>query len=1268
MKFSHEHRMMLLAALAASLCCGAVLAQQVDEDHDEDAPPPGMMMPGAPGAAPAQGAGPSAEEIEALRAEYESLSETERTEMRAYYADMGVNLDALLGLSAARTAQVTRATEITMAMREMNFQRTPQAVLSARAELGFGRVPHPNAQSAPAQDIARWIHLHVMAGDWATLAQFLGSRPDAEAEALYAFIVQSLNRGDPGLLPEEVLALAEASPTEFKAWQTTALGAMLGVTAKKHSVDSLLARIGEGTRWFGPQDAQRRRRTVEFLAGGGLVIDAYDYLPPLDEARAAGDAEILLVHARYKHDLASNALAGAESDAARLDAWDLFCEVSLMARASSESKREAMRHAIGMMNRVPRARVNPWLTSVFASDSLGPVALEIMAMTAVAIGDSQQDVEQRAQAVLTLKEGVDILLAREEIDSSTLRVPLRMLTTALVAEMENTSNRKGQQHVVARDAQLLLRAVPSKRWLDALEPSLATRVARASISLAMLSDETDMALKLLHDAIGRSPTRATELADHFLDRWQQRLSPAAPDYDDEMYWYYRQFTPMAPLTRGRQRRNLDRLDALIGLLRESGVDPRALPSVVSTFQACHARTEVYERADIVRVLGEIDAMPPSTAAGLAQSMGASLNGDWRSRTVQRQSGTKRSDTEIALLVDRGYALALELIESAVANEPDSWRHAVVRAGLTYDRMQFQQSQGRIGDAARQIEYQRDAFDAFAQAARRYAEALERGDERDDPGIYRRWFGAAMGAAELSFLRVDDLPREGSLQDDQIALIRASIESLPEEARERHFAEFTRFVQAAAAGAAPEVKPRLVTHALRVVGDHPAAASLRAMDELYRDLVKDEIKLRLALDGTDRVGVEQPFGVLVSFRFTNSVDRETGGFSKYLQNGMWGRRGNIYTQINYRDELQKAIETSLSKRFNVEAIGFFDAFMPSRGVVEEGQDGWLEKPLAYVVLTRKDPSIDRLPPIVLDMQFNDQNGPVTLAVSSNTPLLAIGTAHERRPVHDLSVAQVVDLRDVASGSNAAAATLEVRMRGKGVLPDVRDVLAGLEDALPGYSIAEGGVEAQPPVLLQEGTLQTGMFGWGAPTEPKDGYPEPDADGMYRLGSERIFTVTYTPGDGQAGRAFRVPTLRDGIAATLETRRYDDFDIVPVSSASIAIAPSPASRVRLIVAALAVVLVAAGAAFAFLRRSPRLDERTGAIEPPRMTPLGVVTSLRRLHAQRGDSLDRKTRDALLTDIRDLELKYFGPGAAVESNGDLRPVVERWSRELAGPSRGV
>src|SRR5262249_16301422 len=137
-------------------------------------------------------------------------------------------------------------------------------------------------------------------------------------------------------------------------------------------------------------------------------------------------------------------------------------------------------------------------------------------------GASAQD-EQRAQSILTLKEAVDVLLEREGLDKSALRVPMRMLTTALVAEMETAVAQKAGERVNTKPAQLLLRAIPSKAWLDALELSLAARTEKACISIATKADETDMALTLLADAVKRTPDEAIPIADAFLAQWQLRL-------------------------------------------------------------------------------------------------------------------------------------------------------------------------------------------------------------------------------------------------------------------------------------------------------------------------------------------------------------------------------------------------------------------------------------------------------------------------------------------------------------------------------------------------------------------------------------------------------------------------------------------------------------------------------------------------------------------------------------------------------------------------
>lgn len=1200
---------------------------------------------------------PSKEEIAELKATYDALSPDEQAEMKAYYEGLGIKLEEALGITAAKSAEQNRTRELLGAMRELDFSRKPQAVLAARAKLGFGQVPQPSANTARPQDVAKWLHLYVMAGEWPTVADFLKGRPADEAQGVYSAILQSMNKGDPGLLPEEVLAVAEAAPSELKTWQMTSLSGLMKLASDKHSTGPALAQIRAGTRFFGKQSDDHRKRTVEFLAGAGLVSEAYEFLPSLDDARAAGDAATLLVHAKYKQSLADKSPVGKEAEAHRAGAWELFSEASLLPKATLEQKRDALTQAIALMNRVPRAQVTPWLTSLFSSDTLGPIALEIMALKAISIGDEKLDVEQRAQAILTMKEGVDVLLARSSMESSSLRVPMRMLTTALLSEIENTVKEKGNQRFLTREAQLLLRAVPNAAWFDALEPSLATRATKACISISMMADELDMSLAFLRDGIKRSPDQGIPIADHFLKAWEQRLNPKTEEDDNRfMFYFYREYLPSAPLTRGRQRRNLDRLHALMQTLADIGIEPRSLPSIASAFKACHSKTEVYSKEEIVNVFGPLDKIPSATSAALAETMSASLNGDWRNRAAQRDTGTKRSDSEIAALVDKGYGLALELVDCALAREPDSWRYSATKAGLAFDRMQFRNVQQKM-DAAKQNEYRQAAFTAFNEAASRYAKALQSGEEREDIRIYLRWFGAALGTPELNFLRVDEMPTEGSMQDDQIDLIRKSIAALPPDCSFRHLSDFAREMSNAVTRSDPEIKPRLIKHALRVIGDHPAGASLRALAELYRDLVKDELKLRITIDGDDRVGVNRPFGILVSLRFTNAVDRETGGFSKYLQNNVWGRVGRQYREINYRDELQKQIETALGKNFTIESTGFFDPFMPPRGVTEEGQDGWLEKPLAYIILTRKDPTIDRMPQISIDMQFEDQTGPVTLALPSNTPALATGDAHADRPVLDLTVAQIVDVRDAIAGDKDRSIKLEVQARGKGVSADLRDLLDGLDTAINGYTIAENGIELKPTLILQEGEQPTGRFYWGDPKPPKGGYPEPDEAGMYRLNIERTWIVTYTPTGSSLAGEFSVPTLKPGVKAKLESRYYSDLDLVPVTGSTVAVTPrwSWPMRIGTGVGALALAAVA----FVVYRRrdkhAPIAD--TGIHMPDRITPLSAIVTLKKLQSERAAAFDPSKRDALAHDISTLERTYFGPASQIEANGTLDSVVQRW-----------
>ncbi len=1272
--------------------------------------------------------GLSIEQLSDLRTLFDASNEEERALLRAYYADLGIDLDIAVGrkpLLPGDAMAAAPAMPLPEQIKQLDFTRTPQAVLAARSKLGFGSVERP--KPTDTQALASWFHTQFLAGEWTTVAEFLAELPAADGKAIYAHILQSANRRqqqqgdpnqrpDPPFLPEEVLSLADVAPAALEDWQVDVLAQLFKLAASRYSTTPALASIAEGTKQFGRDGTRepdpKRERTVRFLVNAGMTVDAFAYFPDLEIARSKGDAKALLNHGRYHQDFAASPKAGDTAESHLRTAWDLFREVALLDGADGPSRQDALRRAIDLLPQMPPAQGSAWLKQVFASNALAPAALEAIALKAVGLRSGGGDNSRRAQTILTMKDAVGTLLVGQEanadeaqpsgqpsdqssgqpsLNPEAIRVPLRMLTTALVNEIEASFEVRqqpqwGRVQNLSRDMEFLLRALPDERWMASLEPSLASRAYRASIGLSLKTDEVDLALGYLRGAVTRFPNQAVELADSFLRQWEERMRTTSQPPEEEYFFYGREPLAAAPLTRGRQRRNLDRLSELIAVMDSIGLDPRRLPSVALVFRACHGRTEAFTREGIEAIFGPIDRLAPETAAALAEQMRVGLGGDWRDRRAQQALGVKRTQSEVAEIIERGYALAIQLVDIALASDAGAWRHAVTKAGLTYDRVQFKQADEKK-DFATYNQYRKEAFDAFAQTAARYAQLVSDGAQRDDPAVFLAWFNAAVGSTELNYLTRDDLLIEGSPQDDQIDEIRKSIDRLPGDAAERHIGAFARAISEGIGTLEPDVKPRIVRHALRIIRDHPAGAALQRLNDLYRDLVKDEIKLRLTVDGGDRIREGETFGAALTLRYTDQVDRETGGFSRYLQNDVFMRFGMTWRSMNYRDLLKKNVEGALSERFEVEALGFFDPMIPGRSVKEGGQDGWMEKPLVYLTLKPKDRSVDRLSQVSMDLQFNDTVGPVTLPVVSNAPPIAIEAATGEvpsRPIPKLEVTQILDLRDIDDSSNDRRITLEVIARGEGVLPELERLLPTLRESMPGYTVDEKGIEARPPTLIENDRNVLGGFGGmvigGGQPPPKTevDFPAPDENGVWRLASERSWLVTFTPSGGSVGSSFALPPIAEGFGGTLVAKQYTDMDVVPITGLTVAVVRSPWSARNALIAALGVAAIV-GVGILWSRR-----RRPGAIDasiplPDRITPLSVIAALRRIESERASQLGNDERARLAAEIGELERTYFGPTPAASQTelkpsgnggdgelqadaGSLRSVLERWARRAA------
>ncbi len=1245
-------------------------AAKPDGDAAASAPttPDGAAPQSAPASQPVSTLAPA--ELERLRKVHASLAEKEKAEMLAYFQDMGVDLATLLGLKKAAPAGPAKS--LPDAVRGLDFSRKADAVLAARSQLGFAASVMPDLKNS--EPLAKWLHMNVLAGQWDVLGQLLPLLSSDDATAVYSHILRSTNEGAQNLLPEEVLALGDACPGEMADWQLDVLAQMLKNAAAGYGTAQFLERVRAGTRLFGAQDDAHRERTARLLVGAGLAQEAYEYLPPLEAARERQDARVVYGHARYYQDLLAAGREAEREDEYLAKSWALLGEVALMSSADVALRKDAMRRAIDLLTRVSPSQADEWLAKVFASEALGPAALEIVALQAMSFRDKKADAARRAQGIATMKSAVDTLLAQPSVNVESLRVPLRMLTTALADEVDAVVKEKGDIRGVARETDILYRARPDERWLGAIEPSAAIRGYRAAIAIATVADETDVALDVLAAGVRRFPAQGVDFADDFLKLWERRLNPRGrpgeQDMDNPYILYYgQQRVPAAPLTRGRQRRNLDRLEHLLTLLEGMGVDARKLPSVTAAFKACHARTEVFDGEQIVRVFGPIEQVSARTAAALAESMRAGLSGDWRNRQVQRQYGMMRSRAEIGELVEVGYELAIELAERARAQEPDSWEHAALHAALSYDRMQYKQSQQKQ-DFATYNEYRRAAFAAFEKASLQYADLVAKGVARDNSGVYLRWFSAVLDAGEPAPDAKTDSAAEQAASDDQIDRIAAAMQKLPAEAYERHVASFARDVVDALGAAPPEKKPGIVRGAVRIVGDHPAGAPLRRLYELYEDLLRNEIRMRFTVDGADRVAKDELFAVTLTLRYTNSVDRETGGFDKYLYQDAFVRVGNQYRNINYQAQLRRAIEGGLGQGFTIESVAFFDPLTPSRSVHEEGQIDWQEKPMAYILLRAKDPSVDRLPSISFDMHFDDTSGPVTLPIVSNSPPIDATGSGGRRPAKNLAITQTVDARRLVTGTDDRAVMLEVHAKADGVVPELRDLLDGIDDALPGYRIADGGVETRPLNVVQreEGNTSRRYFPFGQPGEEKTDFVKPDENGIYRLGMERSWLITYKPTGAAVADRLTLPRLAAGVDAKLLARQFADMDVVDVASAAIAVAPRWSLTTWISLGVGAALLIGV-ALWAMLRRRRGTAVVQGDLAlPARITPLSVIAALERMHTA-PDGLDLRQRAALAGDIAEIQQAHFGPNGHAPrlDESAMRSVLQRWAAALRGERPG-
>ena len=1112
------------------------------------------------------------------------------------------------------------------------------------------------------------LGLNLTLGHWPSVREYLASQDEEVGKALYARILTVLKTPPPQQGPqvvngvrlqpthlekyvvsfEDVLGLASAAPHELDQESIQSLSALLRLSlASGHVIEAFLAHLRAQADLPEEERILTDREAAKILMGAGRAVEAGEFLPDVETATGDEDHEALNMLSR--HLLARYA---EDKKTAHLEqAWHVTQAIFASDEVEEEQKDEALKRAVELAPKIRDELGLTWLEESFTSEARRgmDIVAAIGSASARGIQHHPRDAAFRLKGLELQKTAVEALLAAAPDRATEWRASLGLLAAnwlseAIYSYQFDQSTSRGPQiqrdsygniyyigNTYRRQNNLptaiptgeILDVMPAGEWLDLVDPGARPKFDMVSAQLLLKVNEEDAAFPYIEQLARTHPDQAKDLVEEFLRVWTNNHDPNASRRYTNTYMFMFGFERRAegiPLTRSKQERNLAELSEWVRRLRALPIEDPDEELLVRAFTKCHSTAEVYRLEAIESVFGDIEQLEPETLAELAQQMRTNLATVWRQPAEQKNKNTRRRQGDLRAEVLRGYSVAAEVISNALADHPDEWSLQLAGASIAFDENNYRRELKAESDFT---EKRASAFAEFRRAADSYAAVVEDlPEEEESTRVYELWFYASLGACDLG-----DIDHEKSPDPTQAAHIRAAIEALPGEAATRHMDRFANLLFTRMSALSPAVKYRYLRSGFEIVGDdNKAAFEARKVFDYYRDLVT-EIQLETIIDGRDVVGHEEPFGLFVNIRHTKEIERESGGFGRYLQNQ------NTSTSFtynygrpteDYRDKFEEAARQSLQEHFEVLSVTFENEDVTSSAVEEYG---WRRTPYAYLLLQPRGPQIDTIPSLRLDLDFLDTSGYAVLPVESPAiPIDAAAPRGEPRPVTNLQVTQTLDERQAREGK----LILEVQASARGLVPDL--------DAI---------VDLEPEGFEIESVEDTGVAVSRFDEESDDP----------AVVSERGWMVTMRAADEDSQPAsFRFASaLADD--TQLVFQRYADADLLEVGPE---IDFDETYGERSYAWLLGVALLAAlgiGAAVTWRRMADRTPVATegGLAIPENLTPFTVLGFLQEVREQGRLSPDSERE--LAQSIERIEASYFRNGSGAEV--DLREVAEDWMR---------
>lgn len=1262
----------LLACGLLLLACAPVFGQP---DDDDDGPPRRPPQRGA--AADADGGDP----------DYAAA-------LRALSAPTPIAAAVQLALPINRAVLASPRAQ---RLKSMTFDRRPGAMLMIWApkpkpdtEPGVKKPKKtPDEEKLDAEMEA--FHRAVTLGDWPRVKSYLATLHPLEAKLAYGQILRSLATApiDPEVqrritagarvprhilernvfFTDDLMGLAACSPGPLSKDSVRSLAGMLRQALHNGVViEHIVDRLGLEVKKPAASAILTRRQCARLLADAGEVHAMGVFLPGPDEALKDKDLEALNLLARHYLEQHQR-----EKKSVHLEkAWQATLNI-LALDGPQEEKEQALRRAVDMAPRIKEELGQNWLDQSFTKHPERGMDILATLGTNVAKGfqTHPHDPSVRLKSLQLQKTAVDALLKVAPAKADDWKGTLTLLAANWLKEADYSrihdrstgaqarmrrdyfgnfyfvnpdEDMQERQAMAMRSEELptpivtpeILRCAPPALWLERVDAGLKPRIAIVLAQLHLKVAEETKAFPHIETLAVTHPEQAKELIKEFLKVWTRNHDPNAEKNMGRNSWIYfygfEQRAESIPLTRSKQERNLAELSEWVDRIRKLKLGDIDEAMLARAFTTCHSSAEVYRTEAVERVFGKLEKLDPKTLASLAQTMRANLAGIWRDPGEQEKKKTKRKQKDIEAEVKRGYEVALQTVESGLHKFPDHYALLCAKAALLHDQLTYEQDIERAPDFTPR---RKNILALFAKAADRYGKVLggrTLTEDEESTEVYDLWFYAGLGAVDLGMITEDRLP-----DLKQPALIRQAMTSLPPDIGKRHMDKFANNLFTRLSAVKPHVKFRYLSGGFDIVDrDHKQAVEARKVFDYYKDLVT-EIKLDARIDGADAVGHGQPFGVFIDLRHTRDIERESGGFGRYLQNQNSLNFSYNYGRptADYRERFEKLVKDALKEHFDVMSITFQSESVHSRA---DSKFGWRITPYAYLLLKARGPQVDVIPPVRLDLDFLDTSGYVVLPVE--TPALPIDCKAgkpQARPIAKLQIIQTLDERQADKGK----LILEIKADALGLIGPLEEVLT---IDVPGFEIKK----------TEDNGVNVSKFA-------------EDTDRIAVV-SERTWTVTL---QAQEGLSERPKAFHFGLAkidGDVTYQRYRDADVEKVGSTidlEHGYGEVSWSRSAWLAGSAAVGIGACAiiGTVVWLRR--RRQGPSQAVLPNNLTPFTAIDFLSRIRSN--PLLTAAQRTEIDQAIAAVEECYFDQ----KSNGqqlDLRETLRRWTFAAAPAANGA